>query len=120
MTQFRCGECRPEAGADDQLRDHPVVNGTDHRLIVDARTTLLVLRNGRRINARLMLAVMARGRTIATVEGVATDGHRHPMQQALIDHDVLQRRYCTPGNPSGGRRDAPFAIQHPIGYELPP
>ncbi len=98
------------------------VNDVPHRLTVDARTTLLdalrdrlhltgtkrgcdlgqcgactVLLDGRRINACLMLAVMARGHAITTIEGIATDGLLHPLQQAFIERDAFQCGYCTPG-----------------------
>ena len=98
------------------------VNGADHALTVDARTTLLdalrdrlhlsgtkkgcalgqcgsctVLLEGRRINACLMLAVMAEGQAITTIEGLVRDGALHPVQQAFIDHDAFQCGYCTPG-----------------------
>ena len=98
------------------------VNDTPHRLTVDARTTLLdalrdrlhltgtkrgcdlgqcgactVLLDGRRINACLMLAVMARGHTITTIEGLSPDGLLHLLQQAFIERDAFQCGYCTPG-----------------------
>lgn len=99
------------------------VNGREHRLVLDARVTLLdALRehlgltgtkkgcdhgacgactihlDGRRVNSCLMLAVMADGRSITTIEGLAADGEPlHPMQQAFIDHDAFQCGYCTPG-----------------------
>ena len=44
-----------------------------------------------------MLAVQADGATIATVEGLATDGELTPLQQAFSDHHALQCGYCTPG-----------------------
>ena len=98
------------------------VNGTAHRLRVDARTTLLdalrdrlrltgtkkgcalgqcgactVLIEGRRMNACLTLAVMQRDKAITTIEGLAPDGQLHPMQAAFIAHDAFQCGYCTPG-----------------------
>ena len=98
------------------------VNGSIHRLTLDPRTTLLaalrehlgltgtklgcdhgacgactVHLDGRRVNSCLVLAVAADGRSITTIEGLATDGRLHPMQQAFVDHDALQCGYCTPG-----------------------
>jgi xanthine dehydrogenase YagT iron-sulfur-binding subunit len=99
-----------------------VVNGTRHRLTVDARTTLLdalrdrlhltgtkkgcdlgqcgactILLEGRRINACLTLAVMHEGEAITTIEGLASGDDLHPVQAAFIEHDGFQCGYCTPG-----------------------
>jgi xanthine dehydrogenase YagT iron-sulfur-binding subunit len=98
------------------------VNGRDHQLAVDSRTSLLdllrehlaltgtkkgcdhgqcgactVLLDGRRVVSCLTLAVAAQGRAVTTIEGLAKDGELHPMQQAFIDHDAFQCGYCTPG-----------------------
>jgi xanthine dehydrogenase YagT iron-sulfur-binding subunit len=99
------------------------VNGKEHSVSVDVRTTLLdalrehlhftgskkgcdhgqcgactVLVDGRRVLACLTLTASVEGCAITTIEGLATaDGTLHPMQQAFIDHDALQCGYCTPG-----------------------
>ena len=98
------------------------VNGTERRLLLDARTTLLdalrdrlqltgtkkgcelgqcgactVLRDGRRITSCLTLAVMADGAEIVTIEGLALDGALHPVQAAFVEQDGFQCGYCTPG-----------------------
>lgn len=99
------------------------VNGHNHRLSLDVRTTLLdalrehagltgtkkgcdhgqcgactVLIDNRRVLSCLTLAAMAEGHDVTTVEGLAKlDGTLHPMQQAFIDHDAFQCGYCTPG-----------------------
>ncbi len=98
------------------------VNGQDHSLNLDARTTLLdALRehlaltgskkgcdqgqcgactvhvNGERVLSCLTLAVALPGREVTTIEGLAQDGKLHPMQQAFIDNDGFQCGYCTPG-----------------------
>ncbi|MGH6904357.1 MAG: (2Fe-2S)-binding protein, partial [Geminicoccaceae bacterium] len=99
------------------------VNGRVHRLMLDPRTTLLsalrehvgltgtklgcdhgacgactVHLDGRRVNSCLLLAVMADGRSVTTIEGLTADGEAlHPIQQAFIDHDAFQCGYCTPG-----------------------
>ena len=98
------------------------VNGTEHTLDIDLRTTLLdalrdhlaltgskkgcdhgqcgactVLVNGRRINSCLALAVMHEGDEITTIEGLGEPGNLHPMQAAFVHHDGYQCGYCTPG-----------------------
>lgn len=56
-----------------------------------------VLLDGRRVLSCLTLAVQCEGRSVTTIEGVATGDHLHPLQQAFIDHDGFQCGYCTPG-----------------------
>src|ERR1700730_5144375 len=98
------------------------VNGHDHELVVDNRTTLLdllrehlgltgskkgcdhgqcgactVLVDGRRMNSCLLFAVTLQGRSVGTVEGLEEGGVLHPVQQAFVDRDALQCGYCTPG-----------------------
>lgn len=98
------------------------INGTEHRLAVDPRATLLdTLRerlgltgtkkgcdrgecgactvhiDGRRALACMTLAVMAEGRAVTTIEGLAPEGTLHPVQAAFITHDAFQCGFCTPG-----------------------
>ncbi len=47
--------------------------------------------------ACLSFAVQCDGQNVTTVEGLAKDGHLHPLQQAFIDEHGLQCGYCTPG-----------------------
>jgi xanthine dehydrogenase YagT iron-sulfur-binding subunit len=56
-----------------------------------------VLRDGKRINACLTLAIMCDGAEVTTIEGLAQGAELHPMQQAFIKHDAFQCGYCTPG-----------------------
>ena len=98
------------------------VNGKQHALSVDTRTTLLdvlrenlhltgtkkgcdhgqcgactVLVDGRRINSCLTLAVMHEGARVTTIEGLGNTIKLHPMQAAFVKHDGYQCGYCTPG-----------------------
>ena len=56
-----------------------------------------VLVDGRAVKSCTVLAVQAEGREITTVEGLARDGHRHPLQAAFVEHHGLQCGFCTPG-----------------------
>lgn len=56
-----------------------------------------VLLDGESIKSCTMLAVQADGAELITIEGLATDGEFHPVQQAFHDNHGLQCGYCTPG-----------------------
>src|SRR4051812_115008 len=98
------------------------INGQEHALEIDPRTTLLdalrehlqltgskkgcdhgqcgactVLVNGRRINSCLSLAITHEGDEITTIEGLAKGDELHPVQAAFLEHDGFQCGYCTPG-----------------------
>ena len=81
----------------DALRDHLDLTGTKKGCDHGQCGACTVLLEGRRINSCLTLAVMHDGAAVTTIEGLATDGALHPLQQAFIDHDAFQCGYCTPG-----------------------
>ena len=98
------------------------INGKDHKLQLDPRTTLLdciretvtltgtkkgcdhgqcgactVHVNGKRVLSCLNLALMHDGHEITTIEGLGTPDALHPMQAAFLECDGYQCGYCTSG-----------------------
>ena len=53
--------------------------------------------NGNPVDSCLVLAVEADGAEIETVEGIASHGHLHPVQQCFLEGAALQCGVCTPG-----------------------
>jgi carbon-monoxide dehydrogenase small subunit len=53
--------------------------------------------NGTPVKSCSILAVQADGMEVKTVEGLATNGKLHPIQEALHENHGLQCGYCTPG-----------------------
>ena len=53
--------------------------------------------DGKSAKACTLLALQLNGATITTIEGLATDGKMHPMQEAFRDNHGLQCGFCTPG-----------------------
>jgi len=56
-----------------------------------------VLMDGSAVKACTLLAVQADGAEITTIEGLATNGHLHPMQDGFWERHGLQCGFCTPG-----------------------
>jgi xanthine dehydrogenase YagT iron-sulfur-binding subunit len=81
----------------DALRDHLDLTGTKKGCDHGQCGACTVLVEGRRIVSCLTFAVMKDGAEVTTVEGLATNGALHPVQQAFIDYDAFQCGYCTPG-----------------------
>src|SRR6202047_4846133 len=113
----------PAADSDDSRVDVTLrVNGTEHKLAIDPRATLLdclreilhltgtkkgsdhgqcgactVHINGRRINSCLTFAAMHQADEITTIEGIGQPANLHPVQAAFVKHDGYQCGYCTSG-----------------------
>ncbi len=81
----------------DVLREHLDLTGTKKGCDHGQCGACTVLVDGRRINSCLTLAVMKVGTKVTTIEGLASNGALHALQQAFIDHDAFQCGYCTPG-----------------------
>jgi xanthine dehydrogenase YagT iron-sulfur-binding subunit len=112
------------------------INGKEHNLKLDTRTTLLdclrenlgmsgtkkgcdhgqcgactVHVNGRRVNSCLSFAVMHSMDEITTIEGIGQPDNLHVMQAAFIEHDGYQCGYCT----SGQIMSAVALLKEPVG-----
>lgn len=79
------------------IRDTLGMTGTNVGCDTSQCGACTVLLNGMAVKSCNVLAVQANGAEITTVEGLATDGKLHPLQQAFWDHHGLQCGFCTPG-----------------------
>lgn len=101
---------------------HITVNGDAHHLLVETNRTLLdviredigltgtkngcgagecgactVLLDNQPVNSCLVLAHEAAGRAVTTIEGLASGGVLHPIQEAFVSQGAIQCGFCTPG-----------------------
>ena len=106
----------------EKIHIHTQINGSDTDFLCESRQSLLevlrdvldltgtkegcndgncgactVIVDDRIVDSCLMLAVEAEGRSITTIEGVATPEGLHPLQQAFLEGAALQCGICTPG-----------------------
>ena len=87
----------PRTSLLDALRDHLGLAGTKKGCDHGQCGACTVLVNGIRLNACMSLAVAREGDSIVTIEGLASNGKLHPLQEAFVKHDGFQCGYCTPG-----------------------
>jgi aerobic-type carbon monoxide dehydrogenase small subunit (CoxS/CutS family) len=81
----------------DFLRDELRLTGTHLGCEHGACGACTVLMDGRTLRSCLLFAVQAQGHELVTVEGLASDGELHPVQQAFHEQHALQCGFCTPG-----------------------
>jgi carbon-monoxide dehydrogenase small subunit len=79
------------------LRDRLGLTGTTVGCETSSCGACTVLVNGESVKSCTMLGVQAEGLEITTIEGLASNGDLHAVQQAFHDHHALQCGYCTPG-----------------------
>ncbi len=79
------------------LRDQLGLTGTNIGCDTSQCGACTIHLDGLAVKSCTTLAVQADGSEITTIEGLATNGELHPMQQAFWDNHGLQCGYCTPG-----------------------
>ena len=79
------------------LRDRLGLTGTNVGCDTSSCGACTVLLNGESVKACTLLGVQADGMELTTIEGMASNGALHPIQQAFHEAHGLQCGYCTPG-----------------------
>ena len=79
------------------LREDLNLCGTKHGCELGECGACAVLLDGRPVLSCLVLGVECGGREVLTVEGLATEGRLHPLQETFADLGAAQCGYCTPG-----------------------
>jgi carbon-monoxide dehydrogenase small subunit len=79
------------------LRDHCGLTGTHVGCETSICGACTVLVDGQAVKSCTMFAIQADGAEVTTIEGLATNGHLHPVQQGFWECHGLQCGFCTPG-----------------------
>jgi carbon-monoxide dehydrogenase small subunit len=79
------------------LREDLGLTGTNVGCETSLCGACTVLVDGKAIKSCTQLALQAEGCAVTTIEGLATNGQLHPLQQSFWDNHGLQCGYCTPG-----------------------
>jgi carbon-monoxide dehydrogenase small subunit len=79
------------------LREQLGLTGTVVGCDTSSSGACTVLAGGESVKSCTVLAVQADGAEITTIEGLASNGELHPVQQAFHEQHALQCGFCTPG-----------------------
>ncbi len=79
------------------LRERLGLTGTTVGCDTSSCGSCTILIDGESVKSCTVLGVQADGHEITTIEGLATNGSLHAVQQAFHEHHALQCGYCTPG-----------------------
>ncbi len=91
------GEVEPRTLLVEFLREQLRLTGTHVGCDTSQCGACVVMVDGKSVKSCTMLAVMADGCDVTTIEGLAEGTELHPMQQAFMDNHGLQCGFCTPG-----------------------
>ncbi len=93
----RTAEAEPRTLLVHYLRDQLDLTGTHWGCDTSNCGACVVLVDGEPVKSCTMLAAMAEGHEVRTVEGMARDGNLDPVQQGFVEEHGLQCGFCTPG-----------------------
>ncbi|MCG8361057.1 MAG: (2Fe-2S)-binding protein [Kiloniellales bacterium] len=79
------------------LRDQLGLTGTHVGCDTSQCGACVVHVNGESVKSCTLLAAQAEGAEVKTIEGMASNGTLHPLQEAFREHHGLQCGFCTPG-----------------------
>lgn len=79
------------------LRDDLALTGTKFGCGEGHCGSCTVLVNGQAVRSCVTSVSDAAGKTVTTIEGLASGNRLHPLQEAFVQHAALQCGYCTPG-----------------------
>lgn len=91
------GEVEPRTLLVEFLREQLRLTGTHVGCDTSQCGACVVMVDGKSVKSCTVLAVMADGCDVTTIEGLADGADLHPMQQAFMDNHGLQCGFCTPG-----------------------
>jgi carbon-monoxide dehydrogenase small subunit len=94
LTEFLC---EPRQSLLEVLRDELELTGSKEGCLTGDCGACTVILDGRPACSCLVLGVEAQGKTISTVEGLASGSALHVLQQKFLEHASLQCGICTPG-----------------------
>jgi aerobic carbon-monoxide dehydrogenase small subunit len=90
-------EVKPSATLLDVIREDLALTGTKEGCGVGECGACTVIMEDKAVNACIMLAIEANGKSITTIEGLADGEKLHPIQEAFVEVGGLQCGFCTPG-----------------------
>jgi len=81
----------------DILREDLELTGTKEGCGAGECGACTILVDGESRLSCLMLAAQLEGRSVTTIEGIASEDRLHPLQEAFVEHGAVQCGFCIPG-----------------------